>query len=313
MDLSGKKRFKIRDFFPGWNLIEYIGLRGFAGAINSLPIAAATRIAEAVGELLFFLLRKRRRIAFDNVEIAFGATLPPQRKREIVRGAFRNLVISLMELFRMQGMLKDAERSFEFEGTEHLDRAFNRSKGVILVISHLGSWEYLAFLPYLRKYPCSVIGRPMRNPYVYRWVQKLRRKTALNHIDKKNAVKEVLRELRANHLVAILIDQWAGTEGLRRRFFGEETSTTSIPVRLSKKTGAALIPAYCLRTSAGRYKISIMPEVAIQGETENDWETQTTDALNRLLEEQIRRNPVQWIWTHRRWKGYNAYHSKAKT
>jgi len=35
MDLSGKKRFKIRDFFPGWNLIEYIGLRGFAGLVAS--------------------------------------------------------------------------------------------------------------------------------------------------------------------------------------------------------------------------------------------------------------------------------------
>lgn len=310
---SGKKRFKIREFFPGWNLLEYAALRGFSGAINALPIAASTFIARAIGDLLFILLRKRRRIAFDNVGIAFGTTLTSGRKREIARSAFRNLVISLMELFRMQSMLKDAERSFEFEGTEHLDRAFSRGQGVILVISHLGSWEYLAFLPYLRKYPCSVIGRPMRNPYVYRWVQELRRITALNHIDKTNAVKEVLRELRANHLVAILIDQWAGTEGLMGRFFGEETSTTSIPVRLSRKTGAALIPAYCLRTGAGRYKISIMPEVAIRGEAENTWEAQTTDALNRLLEEQIRLNPEQWIWTHRRWKGYNAYHGKANS
>lgn len=310
---SGKKQFKIREFFPGWNLLEYAGLRGFSGAINALPIAVSTRMAGAIGELLFLLLRKRRRIAFDNVGIAFGTTPTSGRKKEIVRSAFRNLVVSLMELFRMRSMLKDAERSFEFAGTEHLDRAFSRGKGVILVISHLGSWEYLAFLPYLRKYPCSVIGRPMRNPYVYRWVQELRRKTALNHIDKNNAVKEVLRELRANHLVAILIDQWAGPEGLRGRFFGEETSTTSIPVRLSKKTGAALIPAYCLRTSAGSYKISIMPEVAIQGEAENTWEAQTTDTLNRLLEEQIRLNPEQWIWTHRRWKGYNAYHGKANS
>ncbi len=170
MDSAGKKRFKIREFFPGWNLIEYAVLRSFAGAINFLPIAASSRIASVIGD-----------------------------------------------------------------------------------------------------------------------------------------------ELRANHLVAILIDQWAGDEGLRGRFFGEETSTTSIPVRLSMKTGCALIPAYCIRTGSGRYKISIMPEVAIQGETENDWEAQTTDALNRLLEEQILRYPEQWIWTHRRWKGYNAYHGKAKS
>ncbi len=308
---SGWKRFKMRDVLPGWNFCEYIVLRGIATGVNCLPISWSSWIAEKIGDLLFFCLGERRKIAFDNVKIAFGDSLTQERKTVIVKATFRNLVTTLMELFRTPGMLKDADRSFELEGTEHLDRALARGKGLILVISHLGSWEYLGFLPYLRKYPCSVIGRPMKNPYIYRWVQVLRRWTSLKHIDKRNAIKEVLRELRANHVVGILIDQWAGSEGIWANFFGEGTSTTSVPARLSMKTGCALVPAYCIRKDSGRYRISIKPEVSIQGK-EGDWEAKTTEELNHQLEEQILLYPDQWIWTHRRWKGSNACRGKVK-
>lgn len=297
---------KMRNIFPGWNFCEYISLRVLVGMLSALPITLSSGFANKIGDLLFFCMAKRRKIAFDNVEIAFRGSLARERKKAIVKQAFRNLATSLMELFRIPKTLRDAERCFEFEGTEHLDRAFARGKGVVLVISHLGSWEYLGFLPYLRKYPCSVIGRPMRNPYIYKWVQALRGKILLNHIDKTNAIKKVIRELRANHVVGVLIDQWAGSEGIWGNFFGEGTSTTSIPARLSMKIGSALIPAYCLRTGTGRYKIFIKPEVPIQGE-EGDWEAKITEHLNRLLEQQILLYPEQWIWTHRRWKGIKAY------
>ena len=200
---SGRKRFKMRDVFPGWDFCEYVVLRGIATGVNCLPFSWSSWIARKIGDLLFFCLGKRRKTAFDSVKIAFGDSLTQEKKTEIVKAAFRHLATTLMEFFRTQSMLKDAGRCFEVEGTEHLDRALARGKGVVLVTSHLGSWEYLGFLPQLRGYPCSVIGRPMKNPYIYKWVQSLRRKTTLNHIDKNNAIKEVLRELRANLIVGI--------------------------------------------------------------------------------------------------------------
>lgn len=197
-------------------------------------------------------------------------------------------------------MLTEASERFQFEGTEHLDRAFARGKGIIFTISHLGSWEYLAFLPYLRAYPCSVVVRETRNPYIYTWIQELRVRTRLNPITKKNSVRQIFYELRQNHLVALLTDQWAGDEGIVVNFFNKPTSTTSIPVRIAKRTGAALIPGYCLRTACGRYKIIIKPEVPIEGG--EDWERITTQKLNHLLEKEILNHPEQWMWIHRRWK-----------
>lgn len=295
------KTFRPRDFFPMWNRFEYIVFRGLLALVNALPFAFSAWIARRVGGLLFFTMTKRRKVTLDNIERAFGDSKSKHEKTIIARESFDHLITSLMELFRIPSTLSEAQKRFEFSGTEHLDKAFARGKGVILVISHFGSWEYLAFLPYLRKYPCSVVARSTKNPFITQWLQSIRTTTTLINIDKQNAAKRVLQELKANHCVAILIDQWAGNDGLWMNFFGTGTSTTSIPARLAKRTRAPLVPAYCLRTGDGRYRIEIHPEVSLAQPEENS-EALTTQKLNDLLEARIRECPGQWMWTHRRWK-----------
>ncbi len=301
MSTTKSKRIRPRDFIPGWNLLEYFLLRGLAGIINALPIAYSTWIARRIGDLIFLFMRKRREVALRNLNIAYGDSLSIEEKKTIARESMRNFATSLMEFFRTPAMLRQAKECFEFEGLEILDQAFAKGKGIIFVISHLGAWEYLAFVPYVWGYPFSVVVKETKNPYVFKWIQQLRISMKLNPIPRKKAIKQVLSELKKNHLVAILIDQWAAGEGIAVDFFGKLTSTTSIPVRLAKKTGAALVPGYCLRKASGRYKIVIRPAVAIAEESDS-WERQTTLNLNQLLEKEILKYPEQWLWTHRRWK-----------
>ena len=294
-----KKAWEVRSI-PAWNYLEYLVLRGFAGAVNLMSIGLSTRIARGVGNVLYWVLPGRRKVAFSNLEITYKDSLSPKEKEVIVRETFRNLCTSLMEFFRIPSMLAEAQDRFQFEGTEYIDEAFKNNKGIILAISHIGSWEYLAFLPYLRGYPCSVVVRPSKNPYIDKWIESLREKTKLKPIDKLSAAKKILKRLKQNELVAILTDQWAGHDGVWADFFGSPTSTTSIPARLAHRTNSIIIPAYCLRTSVGKYKIVICPPVEVP-ETE-DYETTVTAKLNELLEAEIRKYPSQWSWAHKRWK-----------
>jgi KDO2-lipid IV(A) lauroyltransferase len=280
--------------------VEYLLARGLAATVNTLPIGVSTWLARRAGDLIFLLFQERRKIALENLTLAYGDSLSLEEKERIARESIRNFATSLMEFFRIPSLLTRAQSSFQFEGTEILDRAFTKGKGIIFVISHLGSWELLAFLPYLRGYPCSVIVREIRNPYINRWIQALRAKTRLNPIPKEQSIRETLSRLKENQLVAILIDQWGGNEGLAVDFFDKPTSTTSIPERLAEKTGAALVPGYCLRLAPGQYKIIIKAEVPV--ESSRDPEGVTTSKLNELLEQEVLAHPEQWAWVHRRWK-----------
>lgn len=297
-----KKRNRAEGYVPSGAYVQYLLLRLLDALNRVLPDAVTAWIAAGVGECLFYILPKRRKIALANLDIAYGGSKSDAEKKIIARKSFAHVALSILEFFSIAQFLKHARERVRFSGLEVLDRAFARGKGVILVISHLGSWEYLALLPYLKGYPCSVIGKPTRNPYLYKWIRDLRSQSGLVHIDKNEAAKKSLGELRKNHLVAILIDQWAGDEGIISEFFGVLSSSTSIPARFARKTGSALVPAYCVRLARGRYEIQIKPEIVITGEETGDWEKRTTDALNRQLEDQIQRYPEQWTWGHRRWK-----------
>ena len=298
-NFGGQNLFTSPYFMRYW--LESLLAKILSAFLTLLPFSVCDGIARKAGDLGFFLLRKRRAIAISNLDKAFGTSLPPERKNQIARAAFQNIAVSMTELFLIQKIEKDARSRFELEGREILDRAFERGKGVALVISHLGSWEYLSFLPYLTKHPWSVVVKALKNPHLNSMIDRLRRVTTVNPIYKVGSIRKVMQEIRANHGVAILIDQWAGGDGIWVDFFAHPSSTTSIPARLAKKTGCALVPAHCLRTAPGKYRIQILPEFAFDSQSQN-WEHETTLKLNQELEKRILKHPEEWLWGHKRWK-----------
>ena len=251
---------------------------------------------------MYFFARKRRQVALDNLDHAYKETFSASEKKIIARESFENTALSILELFLVKKIKQDAEQRFTITGQENMWAALSEGKGAILVTSHLGSWEYLGFLFQLTGIPCSVIVKNVKNPFLDKEIDNLRREMSLTPIPKKNAIRGTLTELWDNHVVAVLIDQWDGKEGLWIDFFGTMTATTSLPARLAKKTGCALVPAYCLRKGSGKYEIQVMPQVPLPINKEDDWETSISEELNKMLEKNIRQNPAQWSWAHKRWK-----------
>lgn len=281
--------------------LQYLLVRFLAFTATILPVEISHGIACRFGDLSYLVLSKRRKIALGNIAQALGDSLPPKRKKEIARAAFQSAALSMMELFTVEKIKKEAATRFKLIGNEFLEEAFAKDQGVVLVISHLGSWEYLSFLPYFTKRPWSVIVKDIKNPYIDKAIDAMRRVMTVNPVPKDSSVRTILQELKAGHGVAILVDQWAGNEGLWIDFFDTKTSTTSIPARLSEKTGCALVSAYCLRKGPGHYEIHIEKPIA-RDMSQPNWETTVTKDLNEVLERQILGHPEQWLWGHRRWK-----------
>lgn len=294
-----------RDF--AWR-VSYGLMRLLSWFVNLFPAAGAECIARFLGRLLFFAMGSRRKVALQNLEIAFGKEKTADERRSIALAAFEHIAVSFMEVFRIEKILKQGvENIFTIKGKEHFDKALARGKGAVFVVSHIGSWEYLAFFFYLTGYRCSVVVKEVRNPYLFNWLNGMRGRMTLNVIRKNNphqALKSMLRELSDNHVLALLIDQWAGNDEPWIDFFGKPASTTTMPARIALKTGCALVPGACIRKAPGKYEITIFPE--IEKEPSDDSQ-QLTLRLNRQLEDQIRDYAGQWTWTHKRWKGRKEY------
>ncbi len=282
-------------------LLQFYAVQALMIVLKLVPLSLSGWMVTCVADIYFLCSPTRRHIALENLTIAYGDTLSTGQKRTIARRSFENQALSILELLVINKMKQRCARRFSITGEPYFDEAVARGKGVVFVASHLGAWEYIGFAGYLKQEPHAVIVKKIKNPYLNNTVDALRRAIETVPISKAtNALRHTVAELRQNHGVAIVIDQWAGSEGLWIEFFGRATSTMSLPARLAHKTGCALIPIYCVRKTIGHYEIQMLPAVPLSEDAA--WEIHTTKRLNDILESQIRRSPEQWSWNHRRWR-----------
>lgn len=294
-------------------LLEFYAVQALVAILELVPLSLSGWMVKRVADVFFLCSPRRRAIVADNLTIAYGESLTPREKKTIARHSVENQALSILELFIIKKIKKGAASRFTMLGRQYFDQALAAGKGIVFVASHLGSWEYIGFPGYLMRFPHSVIVKKVKNPYLDKIIDGLRREADTVPIPKEaSALRQTLAELRQNHGVAIIIDQWAGDEGLWIDFFGKATSTTSLPARLANKTGCALVPIYCLRKKIGQYEIHMLPAVPVPEGPAG--EASTTKRLNEILESQIRKYPDQWSWSHRRWKpkpSTAALHPKA--
>jgi KDO2-lipid IV(A) lauroyltransferase len=140
----------------------------------------------------------------------------------------------------------------------------------------------------------------MDDPLIDRVVERLRRRTGVELIAKRRAVREILDALRRGRMVGILLDQNASrAEGIFAPFFGIPASTSRALAVISLRTGAPVVPVFIRRIEGGRHRVQVEPMIAAPATSDV---ASYTAAFNRSIEAAIRRAPEQWFWMHDRWK-----------
>ena len=162
--------------------LQYIIIRFLAFFLSIMPISFSMWAGKRAGDFIFFCVSRLRNIALDNIHKAFGNTLSETAKRDIARASFQSIALSTVELFTVKKITVNIDKHFTILGNEHLEQAFRQGKGVVLVISHLGSWEYLSFLPYITGQDWTVVVKNARNPYLNEYIKRLRIVTTVRTI-----------------------------------------------------------------------------------------------------------------------------------
>ena len=114
----------------------------------------------------------------------------------------------------------------------------------------------------------------------------------------RSGTREIIENLKKGSSIALMIDQRV-REGVKVNFFGNLATTTTIPAQLVKKYKCELVPIYIERRSKFHFKMYVSEPIKVG---ENKTVDEITEFLNTVLEKMILKNPLQWIWTHDRWK-----------
>lgn len=283
--------------------LVYLFLRGVCALIRLLPFQTAMAVSRFIGRTLFYILGKRRKIALDNLRLAFGKEKSEIEIKRIAIQSFENLGMLGVEFIWIPKIVKNLGRFVRIK-SDAAREALRQGKGLIFTVSHFGNWEWMAISSAADGLPMHAIARPLRNPFVYSYIKKLRGATGLECIDKHGAIRGVMRTLEQKEVVAILIDQHEREGSVRVPFFGRDAWTTTIPAMLALKKGVPVIPAFFFR-ECGTWSRVVMADKPLETIKTGDYERdiyENTKQYLKAIEDEVRRRPGDWLWMHRRWR-----------
>jgi heptosyltransferase II len=283
------------------DFVAYLLYRAGLAIVAALPMRLLFALGQFLGFCVWLISGKYRRLAQRNVAIAFGTEKTAREMRRLVRHHFRLLGANLLCSVKLTAMPPEKIlQRVEVENIEAMDREFRAGVPVVLVLSHLGTWELFAqlmpkFVGYVRN---ASVYQKLGNRFIDAHVRRTRGQTGLELFDRQQGFQPVIDLLRSGGGVGVLSDQHAGDHGLWTPFFGKLASTSPLPALLTKRTRAALIAAGVYTVGPARWRIVFTERFDRAGAAI----AELTSEINQIIEQQIRQAPADWFWVHNRWK-----------
>lgn len=268
--------------------------------IPFLPRRAIVRLSLRFGNLAYRLSTKMRRVALANIDLAFGNTIDGAEKDAMVRQSFQTFALTFLDIFWFFRFTK--ARLVRWVVLDPSFESLFAPGAQVAITAHFGNWEAMGQACALRGRPPVSVAAPLVNRIADAVLDRARRATGQVIVSQYGAVKALVRALKDERLVALLLDQNTRPRegGIFVPFFGRQVPVSRVPAALLKRTGARLLFTFCAADACGRYRAYARgPFAANQA---GNSEEEITAFIMAALESEIRANPGCWLWMYRRWK-----------
>ena len=285
-----KKRDVLHRFLIDPIVGIFVGIFWFIFKV--LPLKWATKTAGFLGGVIAPWMKRRNKIAYRNLTIAFPDKTDAEKK-EIIK----KMWIHFAKFFAEMPHTKEWIKGAEVEGREYLKSLRDDDIGGFVCSAHFGNWEFASTYVAQHYFQLHPVYRPANNP----WLEKLMfKKRAGIHIPKGSGGARIMLELLKNgEHIAILCDQRL-REGIAVPFFGKMAMTPSAMVSIALKMRLPIVMGCARRLPDGRFKMTVEPLPLSKAEDNETAVYETVANMNKVLERWISETPEQWMWIHRR-------------
>ncbi|MQC17372.1 MAG: hypothetical protein DWG82_03945 [Chloroflexi bacterium] len=268
---------------------------------RALPLRISYAVGRGAGIVAFYTWPGGRRRSIQNLmRVTDG---DEGEARRLARASFANYVVYLVDFFRSFATdPDDVHRRVRLpeEIWERL-RGERRGNGIVFMTMHFGNWDMGAAILALHGFPISAVADQFANERLNRLIVESRRHLGMNVIPAGRTGPGILRALRNNDVVALLVDVPQQRGGVEVEFFGETIAVPDGPARIALSAGSSVVAALLPRVSPWSdqvgAQIAAVPYTAT-GDRDADVRG-LTQAVFGELEAMIRQEPDQWyIFRH---------------
>jgi KDO2-lipid IV(A) lauroyltransferase len=267
--------------------------RGGSWLLAHLPARPAWTVIGWFTQASYLLWPTKRRWSNANFGYVIGQPPASPAVRRLALRAYATYARYLVELMRLPRLSRSAAATLvDGHGLDDLERYWRSSKGVVLVICHVGNNEVVAAGVAERGWPISVVADDSSFPELFEILRRQRESWGVHVIPWRN-LREVYGVLRRQELLALLVDWGYHEDGIPVRLFGAWTTLPAGPAALAAKTGAMILPIAIRRQANDHFLVEVDQPITVPSSNPADLQ-QASQAMAAALERTISAAPDQW-------------------
>lgn len=289
-------------------IVYYISLP-FIYFISILPFWLLYRVSDFLFLIIYFVFGYRKKVVLQNLKNSF-----PNKSDEEINVICKKFYVFfcdwIIEMTKSITISKEtAIKRCHFTDTILLDKLYTKKKKLIFVMGHMGNFELAgAEMAYNTNYRLHVIYKPLSNKYFNKLINTKRIRFGTKIMPMKTTFKTMLSLKNSEEISAttFIADQTPSPENAYwTTFLNQETPIFWGTEIIARKLNYPIIYISIKQTKRGYYEMT--PELLCETPA-NTQKGEISEMHTKRLEQDIKKQPELWLWSHKRWK-----HKKPKT
>jgi len=268
--------------------------------ISRLPWKALYLLSDFLFIVIFYVVGYRRKVVSQNIERALSGQ-STKLHQQLIKAFYRNLSDMFVETLKMLTWNgKSLPQRFELDVTE-LETLHAAGHQILLVLGHQFNWEWGCWrLNQLCSFPVYAVYTPLSNPIINRLVIGLRSRLGTRLVALSDGMYHLKNETPG--LTALSADQNPPQieKGQWLSFFGTVVPFHSGFERIARITGAVPVFIKVEKIKRGYYRAEC--QIPFQPGNMPHEKGAYLQAFVNFLEDAIRKQPENYLWSHNRWK-----------
>jgi lauroyl/myristoyl acyltransferase len=288
----------------------YYLIRFASWLAGKVPRGIRLAVAGNVTVLIYYGWFSKRRVTIENMAQILGTSEIDPRARQMARMSWRNFGRYVSDFIYLPNTTRDAIVARLVDTTPPpgayalVDEARAAGKGVILISTHFGAYD-VAGIAVANHCPVHLIVETIEDPRMDKMWQEQRRELGMEVLRIEKTPRQMLRVLQENGVIAVAVDRpMPPGEGVPITFFGRECWVPGGIAQIALKSGAAILPGYCVydHEYTTRYYLGAGPIIWPRPTSDRKGDAvRLTQSMFDALEAQIRERPDQWAMFRRFW------------
>jgi KDO2-lipid IV(A) lauroyltransferase len=271
--------------------------------MSRMPFWLAYKVSDMLYIITYYLFGYRKKVVFNNLRLVF----PEKSEKEITIIAkefykhFGDILMETVKAFAMSN--EEMYKRYHYKNPEIFQELFDKNKSIILMGSHYANWEWIVHVSNFAPHKSYGTYSKLSNQYFDKLIRDSRGRHGGYLITAQETIP-IIKNNTENKILGVyglVSDQSPVVQKTHywREFMGVKVPIHTGAEAIAKKYDLAVVFFDVDKIKRGYYEVTFK---LLTEDTSKFEKFELTNRFIDLVEEQIKRKPSLYFWSHRRWK-----------